>query len=138
MKVYSQLSSRRSQCLFHQAMQRQQINQNPHFNITTRALNNKDITPILHELVRISASPLAGIETDFAVDSTGFRCSSFGDYFEYAHGVKRAHNWLKVHASTGVDTNIVADVIITDEYETVDDIKGKTLTYVPLWKWLIS
>ena len=29
-------------------------------------------------------------------------------------------------------------VIVTDEYETVEDVKGKKITYVPLWKWLIS
>ena len=116
MKVYSQLSLRRSQYLFHEALQRHQISHSPHFNNISNTLNRKEIKPILHELVRLSARPLASIETDFATDSSGFRCSSFGRYCEYAHGTKRMHNWLKCHISTGVTTNIVADVIITDEY----------------------
>lgn len=116
MKVYSQLSSRRAQCLYYQALERQQLSHAPHFNAVIKTLLKPEITPILHELVHQSARPLASIETDFATDSSGFRCSSFGRYCEYAHGTKRMHNWLKCHISTGVTTNIVADVIITDEY----------------------
>ena len=116
MKVYSQLSLRRSQYLFHEALQRHQISHSPHFNNISNTLNREENKPILHGLVRLSAQPLASVETDFATDSSGFRCSSFGRYCEYAHGTKRMHNWLKCHISTGVTTNIVADVIITDEY----------------------
>lgn len=115
MKVYSQLSSRRSQCLFHQALQRQQITRSPHYNALSKALLRPEITPVLYNLVRLSSLPLAGIETDFAVDSSGFRCSSFGMYCEQTHGTKRMRNWLKVHICTGVKTNIVTDVIVTDE-----------------------
>ena len=53
---------------------------------------------------------------DFAVDSSGFRCSTFGNYCEEKHGTKRTRNWLKAHIITGVNTNIVADIIITDEH----------------------
>jgi transposase len=53
---------------------------------------------------------------DFAVDSSGFRCSTFGNYCEEKHGTKRTRNWLKTHIITGVNTNIVADIIITDEH----------------------
>lgn len=116
MKTYSQLSSRRAHCLFHQALQRSQITHTPHYNAISKALLKSEITPILYELVHLSASPLSGIETDFAVDSTGFRCSSFGDYCEYAHGTKRMHNWLKVHICTGVKTNVVTEVVITGEH----------------------
>jgi transposase len=116
MKVYSQLSSRRAKHLYHDALLRQQISHYPHFNAVSKTLNKPEITPILHELVRLSAQPLASIEADFAVDSSGFRCSTFGEYCSYAHGTSRVHNWLKVHISTGVYTNTVADVIITDEH----------------------
>jgi len=116
MKVYSQLSLRRSQYLFNEALQRHQISHSPHFNNISNTLNKEEITPILHELVHLSAQPLASIETDFAIDSSGFRCSTFGNYCEEKHGTKRTRNWLKAHISTGVNTNIVADVIITDEH----------------------
>ena len=116
MKVYSQLSLRRANCLYHQALERSQITHNPHYNAVSSILLKPEITPILHRLVLLSAVPLAGIETNFAVDSSGFRCSSFGMYCKQAHGTKRMHNWLKVHVATGVRTNIVTNVVITDEY----------------------
>lgn len=85
-------------------------------NVISDVLLKPEITPILHKLVKLSALPLASVETDFTVDSSGFRCASFGRYCEQTHGTKRMHNWLKVHICAGVTTNIVADVIITDEY----------------------
>ncbi len=116
MKVYSQLSSRRSQCLFEQALERNEISENIHYNALSRTLLKKEITPLLYDLVHYSAQPLASVETDFAVDSSGFRCSTFNDYCSYAHGTNRVHNWLKVHICTGVKTNIVADVVVTGEH----------------------
>lgn len=116
MKVYSQLSSRRSQCLFNQALEKNQISENIHYNALSRTLLKKDIKPVLKKLVHLSAQPLSSVEKDFAVDSSGFRCSTFGSYCNVKHRSKRAHNWLKVHICTGVNTNIVSDVVITDEY----------------------
>jgi len=116
MKIYSQLSSRRAQCLYEQALEQNQITHAPHFNVVSKTLNKNEIQPLLLNLVHISAKPLADIETKFAIDSSGFRCSSFGDYCEYFHGTKRMHNWLKVHICTGITTNIISDVIITDEH----------------------
>lgn len=115
-KVYSQFSSRRAKYLYHDALERQQITHSPHFNIVTKTLNKKELKPILQELVHQSANPLASGETDFALDSSGFRCSTFGNYCEEKHGTKRTRNWLKTHICTGVNTNIVTDVIITDEH----------------------
>jgi transposase/predicted nucleic acid-binding Zn finger protein len=116
LKIYGQLSSRRSQCLFHQALERQQINHEPHYNAISKTLLNPETTKILQKLVRLSSQPLAGIETDFAVDSSGFRCSSFGSYCSQKHRPNMKHNWLKVHICTGVKTNIITEVVITDEH----------------------
>ncbi len=37
-----------------------------------RSLENPELTPLLKTLIEQSASPLRAIETDFAVDSSGF------------------------------------------------------------------
>lgn len=116
MKVYSQLSSRRAHHLYNDAMQRQQLHHVPHFNCVSKTLNKKETQQLLQRLIRESARPLASIETKFAVDSSGFRCSTFGKYCEEKHRTKRQRNWLKAHILVGVNTNIVADVIITDEH----------------------
>jgi transposase len=58
--------------------------------------------------------PVAGIEVDFAVDSTGFRTTQFNAYNGAKHGQKKEHQWVKAHLCAGVKTNIVAAVAITD------------------------
>jgi transposase len=65
-------------------------------------------------LLRASARPLAGIETTFAIDSTGFRTTSFGAYLTEKHGAKRQNIWLKAHLCAGVKTHIISDAIVTD------------------------
>ena len=115
-KVYSQLSSRRAYSLFENATQKGQIEHAPHFNSPSKLFNNPDMTPVLHELVTLSALPVAGIEIDFAVDSTGFRTTTFNAYNGVKHGQKKEHQWVKAHLCAGVKTNVVAAVAITDAY----------------------
>jgi transposase len=117
MKTYNKLPSRKTHHLFQDAMQKKYISYAPHSNAIPKTLLRPEISPDLYELVHLSSLPLAEIENNFAVDSSGFRCSSFGAYCEHAHGTRRTHNWLKVHICTGVKSNIITDVIITDEYK---------------------
>jgi transposase len=112
-KVYSQLSSRRAHSLFKNAVERNQINHAPHFNAPSKLFNDADITPILHELVTLSALPVAELETDFAVDSTGFRTTTFNAYNGVKHGQRKEHRWIKAHIASGVKTNIVTSIEIT-------------------------
>lgn len=113
-KVYSQLSSRRAHGLFQNATAKGQISHAPYFNAPSALFNNPEMTPILHELVTLSALPVAGIEVDFSVDSTGFRTNTFSAYCEDKYGKTKEHHWVKAHLCTGVKTNIVAAVAITD------------------------
>jgi transposase len=113
-KVYSQLSSRRAYGLFENATERGQIDHAPDFNVPSKLFKNPEMTPILHELVTLSALPVAGLESDFSIDSTGFRTTTFGAYCEDKYGKNKEHRWLKAHLCAGVKTNIVAAVAITD------------------------
>ncbi|MBU1196976.1 transposase [Candidatus Micrarchaeota archaeon] len=113
-KVYSQLSCRRAVSLFGNAVERQQITHKPHFSATSRLLNRPEITPILHELIRVTAAPLIGVETDFAVDSSGFRTTCFGAYAEQKYALNRDHKFIKAHAIVGVKTNIITGVEVLE------------------------
>ncbi len=115
-KVYSQLSSRRAVSLFGNAVERGQIKHKPHYSAVSKTLNRKDLTPILEELVTVSASPLKGIERDFAVDSTGFRTTNFTEYANEKYGLGRQHDWIKAHACVGTKTNVVTSVVVTDAH----------------------
>ncbi|WP_239451312.1 hypothetical protein [Methanosarcina horonobensis] len=66
--------------------EKSQIEHAPHFNAPSKLLNKSEITPILHQLVLLSALPVAGLETDFAIDSTGFRITTFNVYTETKYG----------------------------------------------------
>ncbi len=78
-------------------------------------LNREDITPILHELLAVSALPLRSIETTFATDSSGFSTSQFGQYAAEKYGEMRKHRWVKAHIFVGAKTNIIASARITKE-----------------------
>ena len=69
------------------------------------------MTPILKTLIIQSSLPLKAIETDFAVDSTGFTSRRFDRWYDHKYGrFVRQHDWVKVHMMTGVKTNIVTAV----------------------------
>ena len=76
-----------------------------------RYLRDPEMTPILKSLVELSALPLKGVETDFAADSTGFSTCRFVRWYDHKWGkVKSKREWIKLHAMTGVRTNIVTAV----------------------------
>ncbi len=112
-KVYSQLSTRRAKSLFNNALEREQIGHSPHFNSVIKFLNREDVTPLLHRLVGITARPLQSVESEFAVDSSGFRTTSFNEYANGKYSIRREHHWVKAHVCVGVKTNVVTGIEIT-------------------------
>ncbi len=115
-KVYSMQSSRRAKSRYTDAVEKGQITKAPNYNVINILLNDAEITPILKDLLHITAMPLKSVETKFSPDSTGFRTTQFKEYCKEKHGTKQQHKWIKCHAITGNTTNIIADAIITDEY----------------------
>jgi len=112
-KVYSQLSSRRAHSLYRSARGKEQIDKAPNFNAINKFLNKENITPVLQELLKLSALPLKSVETQFAVDSSGFRTTRFNEYCRHKHHTKGEHNWVKAHIMVGVKTNTVVSAEIT-------------------------
>lgn len=114
-KVYSQLSSRRAHSLYKNAQEKEQIAKAPSYNVINISLNSSEITPILNNLLEITALPLRSVESQFAIDSTGFRTTKFGEYCKNKYESKKSHHWLKAHISVGTKTNVITAVEITDE-----------------------
>jgi|GEM_PF-560647 len=113
-KVYSTLSSRRAVPQLMHAVQSGYLSNVRHFNTASKILNDPALTPILHDLIRLSATPLAAIDTGFAIDSTGFRTTMFGPYNQSKHGERKEHKWLKAHLCVGVKSHVITAVVITD------------------------
>ncbi len=79
-------------------------------------MDDAELTPILKELIAYSGRPLRGIETTFAIDSSGFSANKFERFFDHKHGTTRfKHAWVKVHLACGTKTNIVTAVRILDK-----------------------
>lgn len=77
---------------------------------------NAEFMPILSELIATSAAPLAAVETDFAIDSSGFGSSRFERWYDEKYGVtKRSSVWVKAHVACGVKTNVVTAVRILEK-----------------------
>lgn len=87
----------------------------PHFNSVLNAIDDEEITPILHELIEASSLPLREVEKDFAVDSTGFGKGQFFRYYtaKYKHD-QYQHDWMKAHVMVGTATHVVTAIRITD------------------------
>lgn len=120
LKVYSQFSLRRFRSDLQTAKEKQLIEQTPSRSSIAEFMQDEAITPILSKLVQISALPLRSVEDAFAVDSSGFRTTKFGEYCKEVHGTKQKHEWIKCHIICGVKTNIITAVEVGFEHHSAD------------------
>jgi len=80
-------------------------------------LESEVLTPYLEMLIEESALPLKAIESDFAVDSSGFSTCRFVQWVDAKYTnpqLMTKREWIKVHLMCGVKTNIVTSVEVTD------------------------
>ena len=117
-KVYSQMSARRFTVDLKDAAVKGYIGQAPHYNSLLRYFERESLTPYLESLVEATAKPLASLETDFAVDSTGLSISNQVSWHHAKHkDVKQLQNrnWIKIHCAVGTRTNVITAVDVTDK-----------------------
>jgi transposase len=126
-KVYSTVSGRRFMSDLRDAQAKGYITAAPHYNSIFNYLESPAMTPVLRRLIEQSSLPLRSVETNFAVDSSGFTTSRFTRWFDVKYGKERVkQDWVKCHIMCGVKTNIVTAVAI-DEMYTND-----TLMFAPM------
>lgn len=115
-KVYCGMSARRTQGDLDDAHAAGYLSRHiPAIKVTT-FMEQASHAAILTDLIAKSAAPLAAVETQFAVDSTGFSTSRFEKWFDHKYGVTRQQClWVKVHAAVGVKTNVITAVRILDK-----------------------
>ena len=120
LKVYSGFSARRAMSHLRRAQDDGRIAEKPSRTSTIRYLADPKLTPLIRELIERSALPLRGIETCFAVDSSGFASTTNNRWFDHKHGATRKKvRWAKLHLICGVQTNIVTAADCTP-YESAD------------------
>lgn len=114
LKTYSMKSGRRFHSELSEAESVGYISRASHFNIVYRYLQSPALSPYLHQLIAESSMPLRAIETDFAVDSSGFSTNRFARWYNVRWGREIDNrDWVKAHLMCGVKTHIVTSVMIS-------------------------
>ena len=114
MKVYSGMSSRRATTDIRACAAKGLIADAPHYNSVHNLIERADVEPLLKALVEESAAPLKAIESQFAVDSTGFATSTYARWFDHKYGRELSEQrWIKCHAMVGTNTNVITSVEVT-------------------------
>lgn len=128
-RVYAGLSSRRFASDSRTALEDGFLEDQTHYNTPTRYMRSSAMTPYLKELVTLSALPLKAIETDFAVDSSGFSTCRYARWFsaKYGNPVER-QDWKKAHVMIGVRTQVVVSV----------EVSGRTAHDSPYFHGLVT
>lgn len=118
-KVYSTVSGRRFMSDLRDANKKGYISKVPHYNSIFNYFENEALTPYLKMLIEESSLPLTAIESDFAVDSSGFSTCRFYQWVDAKYKnpkLAQRRAWIKVHLMCGVKTNVVTAVEMTDQY----------------------
>ena len=119
-RTYSTMSGRRFMTDLKEAQTKELVTKPASFTSSFRYLENTNLTPLLKVLIEQSANPLKSIETDFAVDSSGFATTTYNRWFDHKWGKVRSEaKWIKAHLMCGVKTHVVTSVEVTPT-ETAD------------------
>ena len=88
-KVYSTMSQRRFMTDLREAKDKRIGCKSPSCTSEFRYFENPELTPLLKTLIEQSATPLKSVETDFAVDSSGFASTTYNRWFDHKWGKER-------------------------------------------------
>lgn len=114
LKVYSTFSLRRFMSDMRASKEKGFVTKVSSYSSVSNYMRSEELTPILQSLISLSSMPLRSVETKFAIDSTGFRTTRFNDYCREKHNTEKQHQWVKAHICTGVKTNIITGIEVTE------------------------
>jgi transposase len=113
-KTYTMVSARRFASDLRDALAKGYISKMPSYNSIFDYFKMESLTPYLRELIAASAMPLKSVETEFAVDSSGFSTTNYVRWFSVKYGgTEDWHDWVKMHLLCGVKTHVVTSVEIS-------------------------
>jgi hypothetical protein len=118
-KVYSTISTRRFMTDLREAHGKGYLSELPCYNSIINYFEMEMLTPHLLMLIEESALPLAAIERDFAVDSTGLSGCRFVQWVSAKYDepqLMETKDWIKMHLICGTQTNVVTAVEISEKY----------------------
>lgn len=116
-RTYSTISGRRFTSDLRDALAKSYLSKMPSYNSIFDYLNMESLTPYLKHLITESSMPLKSVETNFAVDSSGFGAPQVKWHdVKYGQDSDR-EQWIKLHLMCGTSTHIVTSVEVSDGYQ---------------------
>lgn len=86
----------------------------PQFNTVCDFLRSDWLTPLLLELVTLTARPLKEVEHEFAVDGTGWATRWYDRWLDHRLAAEAdRQQWVKLHLVVGVKSNIIARAAVS-------------------------
>ncbi len=113
LKVYLGTSSRRLQSDIQLCKDLNYIDKKPCFNSVLNYFNRPILRPTLKYLIELSATPLAQLERNFAVDSTGISSHKYEKWSSARTKFNRHRLYKKAHIFYGTLTNIAVTCKVT-------------------------
>src|SRR5258708_30185279 len=116
-KVYCGLSSRRFSTDIAEAHEKgYTIREVPGAKVWA-FMEDERCTAVLKQQIAFSARPLRSVETNFAIDSSGFGSTRYERWYDEKYGIPRTRaKWVKAHIACGVKTNVVTAVRVLEQH----------------------
>jgi transposase len=115
MKVYTTVSARRATTDIRACAEAGHMTKAPGFTTVLDYFDRPEMTPLLTTLIEESAAPLSCVESQFAVDSTGFGTVTYRRWYDHKYGREmKEHGWVKAHAMVGTTTNVITAIRVTN------------------------
>lgn len=88
----------------------------PHQNTLTNWMNDETLTPVLEEMLNLSAEPFRVREVAAIIDSSKVSQlrTAHARLVDYGTDERPTANWMKAHALVGVETMVVLAVVFSD------------------------
>jgi len=115
MKTYVGTSGRRADTDLRVCKEQGLVGTHVHYNRIFETMNDPNLTPVLKELVRVSALPMSALESEFAIDGTAFSTQVYRRWYDAKYGKEmKESTWVKLHAVCGVRTNVIAAADVSE------------------------
>ncbi len=121
LKVYSTFSLRRFATDSKEAQGKGYMAKTPDYSTVAKYMESEAMTPILREILQLSAMPLKAVENDsFSIDSSGFSPHKFSRWFDHKWRAKGKETtkrlFYKAHIIVGNKTHIVCGAEVTSQF----------------------
>jgi len=118
LKVYSTFSLTRFRSDNKEAQSKGYLTKTPDSTTIAKYMESEAMTPILKEILQLSAMPLKAVENNsFSIDSSGFSPNKFSRWYDYKWGKTRDRKlFYKAHILVGNKTHIVCGAEITSQF----------------------